>query len=288
LELPFTHFSKDTEERKLPSRLPENSSVLVVEDNPLAGECLSGLLRRLGLTPFVADSGALAIKMLRQDPEKFSLLIVDQEMPHMTGLDTIEALFGAGLPPGTPVMLTRNVVSQKEDIDPQVHGKSVFVLQKPISILSLYSALCEIFGDGQEKTEEESNTTFDYEVLNNKKVLVVDDNQFNREVLDVILSQVKIFPVTVSSGFEAIEILKTDKSFDVVLMDVEMPEMDGLTATKIIRNELELVDLPIIALTAKVIRGDRDVCLESGMNDYLSKPIDTQALFNKLKIWIGR
>ena len=288
LEVPFANVVRGSEERKLPSRLPLGSSVLVVEDNPLACECLAVLLRRLCLTPVVAGSGAVAVEMLRQDAKKYSLLIVDQEMPGMSGLDTIETLFKNGLPPGTPIILTRNVVSQKEDIDSEIHGNGVFVLQKPISIISLHSALCEIFGDGKEKTEEKNKDNFDYDVLNNKKVLVVDDNQFNREVLDVILSQVNIESVTVSSGFEAIEILKSGKSFDVVLMDVEMPEMDGLTATKIIRNELCLVDLPIIALTAKVIRGDRDVCLESGMNDYLSKPIDTQALFNKLKVWTDR
>lgn len=288
LELPFAKVVRESEERKLPSRLPENSSVLVVDDNLLASEALAGMLRRLRLSPIVASSGASAIEMIRQDPAKYSLLIVDQEMPILNGIETIEALFDNGLPIGTPIMLTTTVAKLNEENVSQIRNTTIFTLQKPVSIISLQSTLFSIFDDGQLNSDDKNEDDLNYELLINKNVLVVDDNQFNREVLDVILSQCKINITSASSGHEAIEILKNNSNFDVVLMDVEMPDLDGLSTTKIIRKELNLTDLPILALTAKVIKSDRDHCIESGMNDYVSKPIDTQVLFNKLIFWIGK
>ncbi|HSU49094.1 MAG TPA: response regulator, partial [Segetibacter sp.] len=123
--------------------------------------------------------------------------------------------------------------------------------------------------------------------LSNKKVLLVDDDMRNIFALSAALESQQMEVVTASDGKEAIDALKEDKSIDIVLMDVMMPLMDGYEAIEFIRNEMKLTRLPIIALTAKAMAGDREKCLEAGASDYISKPVDVHKLSSLMRVWLS-
>ena len=121
-----------------------------------------------------------------------------------------------------------------------------------------------------------------------KRVLVVDDDEFNLEVLSAILSMAGADVTTAQDGPSAIKALAAGLAFDAVLMDVQMPGMDGFETTRLIRGNLQWADLPVLALTANVMGGVREQCFEAGMNDFLTKPVDTPALFEALTHWTNR
>lgn len=120
-----------------------------------------------------------------------------------------------------------------------------------------------------------------------KRVLVVDDDEFNRDVLSAILSMAGVDVTTASDGPSALTTLAAGLAFDAVLMDVQMPGMDGYETTRRVRGNREWADLPVLAVTANVESGVREKCFEAGMNDFLTKPVDTPALFEALSRWIG-
>lgn len=121
-----------------------------------------------------------------------------------------------------------------------------------------------------------------------KRVLVVDDDEFNRDVLSAILSMAGAEVATASDGPSALAALAAGLAFDAVLMDVQMPGMDGCETTRRIRGNSQWADLPVLAITANVMGGVREQCFEAGMNDFLTKPVDTPALFKALAHWISR
>ena len=123
--------------------------------------------------------------------------------------------------------------------------------------------------------------------LSGSRILVVEDNKVNRMVVEGILSKAGVIVETAGNGIEALRILE-EKTFDLVVMDVQMPEMDGLEATRLIREDLRLDTLPIIALTAHAMKGDREICLDAGMNDYVVKPLNQKRLLLTLSKWIAR
>ncbi|HEV7382928.1 MAG TPA: response regulator, partial [Dyadobacter sp.] len=119
-----------------------------------------------------------------------------------------------------------------------------------------------------------------------EKILLADDDMRNIFALSVVLEEAGFTVVIASNGREAIEKLDEADDISLVLMDVMMPEMDGIEATKQIRKEPKWADLPIIAVTAKAMRGDREECMEAGANDYISKPVDVDKLLSLIKVWI--
>ncbi|MBN9296079.1 MAG: response regulator [Filimonas sp.] len=126
------------------------------------------------------------------------------------------------------------------------------------------------------------------DILANKKILLVDDDMRNVFALSTALEEQHMNVVPAGDGKEALDILRSDSNIDLVLMDVMMPEMDGYEATKRIRNELKLTKLPIIALTAKAMTGDREKCIAAGASDYISKPVDTGKLFSLMRVWLSQ
>ena len=126
------------------------------------------------------------------------------------------------------------------------------------------------------------------ETLSGKKVLVVDDDLRNIFALTSVLEQHGLHVVHAENGRDGIEILRTTPHIDAVLMDIMMPEMDGYETTQAIRRLPEFHSLPIIALTAKAMKGDREKCLQAGASDYVTKPVDLEQLFSVLRVWISR
>jgi CheY-like chemotaxis protein len=124
------------------------------------------------------------------------------------------------------------------------------------------------------------------DVLDGKKVLVVDDDVRNLFALTAVFERSKIKSITAESGREALEILNNDKSIDIVLMDIMMPEMDGYETIRIIRKEARNKSLPIIAVTAKAMIGDRQKCIASGASDYITKPVKIEQLLSLMRVWL--
>jgi CheY-like chemotaxis protein len=124
------------------------------------------------------------------------------------------------------------------------------------------------------------------DILDNRKVLVVDDDVRNLFALTAVFERSKINVITAESGREALEILNNDKSIDIVLMDIMMPEMDGYETIQIIRKEQRNKSLPIIAVTAKAMIGDRQKCISSGASDYITKPVKTEQLLALMRVWL--
>jgi CheY-like chemotaxis protein len=269
-------------ERKFPAALPQDGVVLVVDDNAQARGSIADSLRSLGLVPLVVDSCDEALKAVRRT-SGICLVMVDGEMPRPDGMAAIDALFENGLSPEARVIVMEDAFNSKAG---EITSESISRrITKPITPTRLYQAICDIFdahGAGAEGVLPEVQ----FDMLQGRRVLVVDDNEFNTEVISALLLQVGVEVDVCDSGFAALERLGRGLPVDVVLMDVEMPEMNGYETTKKIRGDLKLKDLPIIALTANAFRETYNKCLESGMSDCVTKPIDTQLLYKKLTEWI--
>jgi CheY-like chemotaxis protein len=126
------------------------------------------------------------------------------------------------------------------------------------------------------------------EVLHRRTVLVVDDDARNIFALTSLLENHEVEVTSATNGRQAIEILKTKPGFDMVLMDIMMPEMDGYETMREIRKDAAFRTLPILALTAKAMKGDREKCLEAGASDYISKPVNTDQLLSLMRVWLFR
>jgi CheY-like chemotaxis protein len=124
--------------------------------------------------------------------------------------------------------------------------------------------------------------------LEGKKVLLVDDDMRNVFALSTLLEGQEMNVITADNGKEALEMLRLNRDIDIVLMDIMMPEMDGYEATQRIRNDLKMSRLPIIALTAKAMPGDREKVIEAGASDYITKPVDTGQLFSLMRVWLSQ
>jgi CheY-like chemotaxis protein len=161
------------------------------------------------------------------------------------------------------------------------------VINKPVTPSGLLDALMTCTSDQQTKPHPPSLPKATHTDLSGLHVLLVEDNKFNQQLANALLVRAGIEVGIADDGVEALQALQREK-FDAVLMDMQMPKMDGLEATRHIRKDLALADLPIIAMTANAMRGDRESCLAAGMNDYLSKPLHYQTLYTTLARWTHR
>jgi len=267
--------------------------ILVIDDNAQAREVLSSMLQSMTFKVDEAPSGPEGIELVRQASERgepYDVVFVDWQMPGMDGIEAgrrILALPNLSTPPHL-VMVT---AYGREEVMRQAEETSFEnVLIKPVTPSMLFDSVVQSLGV-EERSEARAHAStsrgFNFEIIRGARVLLVEDNEFNREVATGLLEDA---PVTVSAadnGEVAIRMLN-ESSYDLVLMDMQMPVMDGLAATSAIRQDSKFKDLPIIAMTANVMAGDREKCLEAGMNDHLAKPIEPDKLFEALLRWIPR
>ncbi|UCD82069.1 MAG: response regulator, partial [Desulfobacterales bacterium] len=317
---------------KSPSEL-KGMRVLVVDDNAVAREILEGMLASFGFKVSLAANGEDGIKQLENAPRAHDLVLMDWKMPGINGIEAARRIKNhpglAKIP--TIIMVTaygrEEIMRQADQI-----GLEGFLI-KPVSASVLFDTIMQAFGKEVAETSRIApSKDRQADALRNiqgAQVLLVEDNEINQEVARGLLEGAGL-PVTIASnGEEAVRAVK-EKDFEAVLMDVQMPVMDGYEATRRIRmwereliahsaklkaedrgkttddrqqmteerKQIELdqqrtgrrapssVSLPIIAMTAHAMIGDRERCLEAGMNDYVSKPIEPEKLFSTLCKWI--
>ena len=268
--------------------------VLVVDDNASAREILSAMARTLGLEVDVAWDGKQALDMVAAAEKKglpYDLLLLDWKMPVMDGVEAVERLqheYRTHVP--AVVMVTaygrEEALSSAEERG--VRLKSV--LTKPVTAAGLLEAIGESLGKGVvvEKRSQDRSESYKeaMETLRGARVLLVEDNEMNQELALDLLHQAGIEIVVANHGREALEILGTDGPFDGVLMDCQMPIMDGYEATREIRKNPAWKHLPIIAMTANAMAGDREKVLQAGMFDHVAKPLIVDKMFETLAKWI--
>ena len=271
----------------LPSNLSmlEGLRVLVVDDSATVRSILVDMLRTWSVSPVAAEGGAAGLAALRQAHaagEPFALALVDVRMPEMDGLEVARRMLDETGLEQTKVILLTALNRPDEAARCRAMGVSG-CLMKPVSASALLDAIQAVVrtGTGEALAEGVAGPGPTRKPL---RVLVVEDNPTNRRMLTVLLETRGHAAVPVEDGLQAIAALQAG-SFDVVLMDVQMPRMDGLTATAGIRAWEKGTGsrVPIIALTAHAMKGDRERCIAAGMDAYVSKPVDAEALFSVME-----
>lgn len=259
---------------------------LLVEDNPASRAAMEEILGRLGVDVKSAATASDALRLLAS--ESFDLVLLDLDLPDYTGLEVLASLNEFKLGAKLKVVLMASLVrSEMDGMQPDLTGVRE-ILMKPFTYLAVKDVLSRaVLGeafvvDATCRAEKMPS----HEAVRGLRVLLVEDNLFNQELISVILEQAEVEFDLAMDGREAVtRIMKDDTKFDVVLMDIQMPGMDGYEATRIIRSDKRFGSLPIIAMTANVMAEDRARCKEAGMDGHLNKPVDTDELFKTLAAW---
>jgi HAMP domain-containing protein/CheY-like chemotaxis protein/signal transduction histidine kinase len=269
----------------------DRKRLLVVEDNP--GEQLSirELLGHDDLDVSFAASGEEALNTLQQKP--FDCVILDLRLPDMSGFDVLEQIGKIPSLTDLPVVVfTGKELSPDEDARLHTLARSVVVkgVESPERLLDetalfLHRVVSDLPADKQKMLDRLHHSD---DALVGKKVLVVDDDVRNIFALSSVLERRGMTVLTAGTGREAIATLESTEDLAIVLMDIMMPEMDGYETMQVIRQNSSFRRLPIIALTAKAMKGDREKCLEAGASEYLAKPVNTEQLLSALRVWLHR
>ena len=293
LNLPVTQ-ELLTPEDSVP-RLTDPITVLVVDDNPVARELTAGMMRSWGWQLDVASSGqqacALAENRKKNDLPSYQLVLVDWEMPDMDGWQTLEQLraIGQGLPQPITVMVTAcgqsHLMQRTEEERVSLHG----FLAKPFTPSMLFDAVANAHSAQHLPNQDAKIKSDKLKRLKGLRLLVVEDNLVNQQVARELLSAQGAEVEIADNGQEGVEaVAHAIQAFDAVLMDIQMPIMDGYAATRAIRIELGMTELPVIAMTANALASDRAACLEAGMDDHVGKPFELTHLIDVLLHYCGR
>ncbi|MFH1981960.1 MAG: response regulator [Pseudomonadota bacterium] len=261
--------------------------VLVVDDSADCRAVVTSMLDTFGFRVETAADGRLALDRLQTDTggdAAFSLVIMDWVMPEMDGLSACRRLRET-IAPELPIIMMTAFGGESEKREAEKLGVKVF-LTKPVYRSTLFAAVLSAFGkqapEGASGTAGIGTDLSAYKRdLKGFRVLVVEDNPTNREIAQAVLETAGMLVETAENGRMALARVR-EAAFDAVLMDVQMPEMNGLEATRVIRSDPVYDRMPIVAMTAHAMRGDEERCLAAGMDGYLSKPINQQRLFHLL------
>jgi HAMP domain-containing protein/CheY-like chemotaxis protein/signal transduction histidine kinase len=270
---------------------PRRKRLLVVEDNEAEQLSIRELLGYDDIEIVSTGSGEEALTILRDKP--CDCVVLDLRLPDMTGFDVLERIReDASLSEVPVVVFTGRELSAEEDAQLHTMARSIVVkgVESPERLLDetslfLHRIVTEL---PQEKQRMLDRLTSSDEDLVGRKVLLVDDDARNIFALSSVLERRGMHVLTATTGREAIALLESTSDVAIVLMDIMMPEMDGYQTMEVIRKKAEFRRLPIIALTAKAMKGDREKCLEAGASDYLAKPVNTEQLLSALRMWLHR
>ena len=270
---------------------PRRKRLLVVEDNPAEQLSVKELLGHDDIDVEVATTGTEALAAA--DEQSFDCMVLDLRLPDMTGFEVLERLRDTPSLADLPVVVfTGKELSLEEDARLRVLARSVVVkgVESPERLLDetalfLHRVVADLPPEMQNMLDRLHSSD---DALVDKKVLVVDDDVRNIFALSSVLERRGMTVLTAGTGREAISLLESTRDVAIVLMDIMMPEMDGYETMQVIRQNPSLRRLPIIALTAKAMKGDREKCLEAGASEYLAKPVNTEQLLSALRMWLHR
>ncbi|HEY8193589.1 MAG TPA: HAMP domain-containing protein [Hyphomicrobium sp.] len=294
----FAYLTKPLQSNDLKSALlriaefskSSSKRLLIVEDDPAERMSIAELLKNDDIEILTAADGAGAMKIL--ESHQIDCVVLDLKLPDMSGFEILERMRGVPSMRDIPVIVfTGRELSNDEDLKIRQLARTVVVkgVESPERLLDetalfLHRVISELPAEKQELLSRLHGTD-DY--LIGRKVLLVDDDARNIFALSSLLERRGMHVLTATTGLEAIEILGST-NVSIVLMDIMMPEMDGYQTMQRIRSSEKHQRLPIIALTAKAMKGDREKCLEAGASDYLAKPVDTEQLLSALRMWLHR
>jgi HAMP domain-containing protein/CheY-like chemotaxis protein/signal transduction histidine kinase len=270
---------------------PRRKRLLVVEDNPTEQFTIRELLGYDDIDVSVASTGREALTAIAE--EAFDCVVLDLRLPDMSGFDLLERFSETPSLSDLPVVVfTGKDLSSEEDARLRVLARSVVVkgVESPERLLDetalfLHRVVADLPAEKQKMLERLHHSD---EALVGKKVLVVDDDVRNIFALSSVLERRGMTVLTAGTGREAISTLESTPDMAIVLMDIMMPEMDGYETMQVIRQNTSFRRLPIVALTAKAMKGDREKCLEAGASEYLAKPVNTEQLLSALRMWLHR
>ncbi len=270
-----------------------NRRVLVVDDNDSARDVICDLLRTMLLDVGAAASGAEAVaEIIRAAAvdRPYEIVFLDWQMPVMDGLMTAREIRQA-LPENAPRLVMVTAFGRDEVM--KAAGEAGFedVLIKPVTSSLLFDTVMRILGSGPSESRfvfAPAAPSIDLSGVVGSRILLVEDNDLNQEVAAELLGEAGFVVELAANGAIALDMVAQAAAdyYDIVLMDMQMPVMDGIAATRAIRGLAHGRELPIVAMTANAMSGDRERCIEAGMNDHVAKPIDPDDLWRKLQCWI--
>ena len=267
-----------------------NKKLLIIEDNELDSSQVARTLENGDLIKIdIIDNGAKAMEMIKEND--YDCIIVDYMLPDIGGLELVTEISKIKKPQMTPVLIySARDFSPKERTQLKQYANRILLKDVNSLDLLLEETILLLHIDHRDllpKTKKLiENLRSKNDILTNKKVLVVDDDVRNLFALTTAFERYSIQTITAESGQEAMDILEEKQDIDIVLMDIMMPEMDGYETTQKIRREHKNTALPIIAVTAKAMKGDREKCIEAGASDYITKPVKVDQLLSLMRIWL--
>ncbi|WP_374594479.1 response regulator [Aquabacterium sp.] len=277
------------------SRAPLSSEwqdrrVLLVDDNAAAREVLGNMVRGLGLQIDTVDSGARALERIAETPHPYDWILMDWKMPGMDGVACARAIVER-FPDAEHCILLVTAFGRAEALRAAHDVPLAGVLTKPVTPSALLDTFSTTLGQTSPApliaTPSGSAQMSDARrQLAGARVLLVEDQPLNQELAIELLHRAGVRTVLAQHGEEALRLLDSQGPFDGVLMDCQMPVMDGYTAAARIRGKPAWKDLPIIAMTASALASDREHALSSGMNDHIAKPLDVERMFDTMARWI--
>jgi CheY-like chemotaxis protein len=268
----------------------KTKNVLIVEDNELDSSQIAKMLDNGELIHIdIAATGKEALELIVEN--QFDCIIVDFMLPDIPGLDFVTQINSIKKLQLTPVIIySAKDFNVKERTQLKQYANRILLKDVNSLELLLQETVMHLHIEHKELLPEKrkiiDNLRSKEDVLTNKNVLVVDDDVRNLFALTTAFERYNLNTITAESGQEAINILGENNKIDIVLMDIMMPEMDGYETTQKIRREHKNSNLPIIAVTAKAMKGDREKCIDAGASDYITKPVKIDQLLSLMRVWL--
>jgi CheY-like chemotaxis protein len=264
--------------------------LLIVEDNEIDSSQMAKILDNGDQVQIeIAATGQEALELIRNNV--YDCITIDYMLPDIGGLEFVTQISQINKMQMTPVIIySAKDFSPKERTQLKQYANRILLKDVNSLELLLEEAVVHMHLGHKDLLPEKQriieNLRSKEDVLSGKKVLVVDDDVRNLFALTTAFERYNINAVTAESGQEAIDILGDNSDVDMVLMDIMMPEMDGYETTQKIRREHKNTHLPIIAVTAKAMKGDREKCIEAGASDYITKPVKIDQLLSLMRVWL--
>lgn len=278
----------------IPTPTVRQLRILIADDNAAARQITEEIFRDWSMQVDLVASGAEAISAVEtaaRAGRPYDLMLLDWKMPGMDGMETIQAMRANPLIPNLPVTVMITAYGTDEFFGEVGNTEVSAFLSKPVEPHALLDTISDLFPgtehDGAKSADGENTVPMVAPTLRGLRVLLVEDNDINREIATQLLSDAGLEIDTAENGRIACEMVsRHGADYSAILMDVQMPEMDGLEATAVIRGEWASDRLPIIAMTAHAYEEERQRCFAAGMNDHVAKPVDPMALIRTLDLWL--